>query len=979
MVAILFLGLRSPVWAENAIGYWRADATVARKVADNDVPAVLIQSRLHQRLSNTTTTDDRVLSVNLKARIEAYSGDIDQSQRQTAQAVDLARTRNLTEGEVEAQLINIVNHINLANLEQATDAAEQALTLLQSSINAGLLNEHHQAAYAWSVLADAYAQQVEKNRISIQRSELSKRFQQESRQHEIDRLSHEAEVRDNRHRWLLTLLAAAALMLGLSAYHLQKIRAINARTEALYTELQQSRNRLQAILEALPDLVFEVDANGRYLSCHTREHALLVAPVSDLLGRTIAEMVPPHVSEIAMQALRQAQELGTSAGWEYSLQLPDGLFWFDLFTAKMESIDGRKDERFIVLARDITARKEAEAALLQSEHRYRQIFESVSDALYMMEITPEGRIRNLEFNPAFEMSTGLSRHDLVGRYIDETFPPEAARITEAKIRCCLATGQRHDEMITLERLGSTRHLHATVIPVRDESGRIHRVVGIGRDITDQERTKQLMLNQIDLDRRLAHFAELAPGFMFTYQQSSVGERGEFLYASQGVEDVCGVTPGQLLANPRTFLHNIAAEKIPDLWDAMTQAAHAKDTCQIEYQIKHPAKGDRWLELRATPEIDMTGKVLWHGHVMDISARKAVESRLQASETAFRTLAENFPDPIARFDLQGRLTYINPKVAKLMGRPPASVLSKRPMELDLLCEHAPTALVELNACQAIASGERCEHLAQWSTKLGERIFEIRHIPEKDASGQLVSVMSVGRNVTLQKHAEQELKQSRDELRRLSAHLNEVRELERKRIAREIHDELGQMLTALKLDLGTLRLQFGEANPVLDRRSQRLIAVTEETIQVVRSIATALRPASLDMGLVPAVEWLAAEFRKRSDVKCMLHIKTMDVQLEDEQSTALFRMLQEALTNVSRHAQAKQVDIVLDSDDHQLMLRIGDDGLGFDADDRKAQSFGLVGIQERALMLGGFARIHSVPGQGTTLEVSIPRTLHERQLS
>jgi PAS domain S-box-containing protein len=838
---------------------------------------------------------------------------------------------------------------------------------------------HHQAAYDLMVQAQGHAQHLEKERISNRLGELSKRFQQDSRQREIDRLAQETEVQSIGHRWLLTFLLVATLLLALTVYHLLKVQRINRQTERLNNELQQSRNRMQAMLDALPDLVFEVNMEGRYLSCHTREHALLVAPAAELIGRTTAEILPPHVYKVVQQALAQAHEEGTSSGWQYPLHLPQGVCWFDLFIAKMDPLSGETEERFMVLVRDITVGKQAELDLRESEHRYRQIFESVSDTLYLMEITPDGDIKNLEFNPAFEAITGKSRHDMVGRRMKDTFTPEGARATEAKIQRCLETGQRHDEHIVLELAGVVRHLHSTVIPVRDATGRIHRVVGIGRDVTDQERAKQLMLNQLELDRRLAHFAELAPGAMFSYQQRSEQARGFFHYASQGMEDVCGVSPAELLADPHAFLRHIAPEDIDSLWNTFTQAVQARETCHIEYKIQHPAKGERWLELRATPETDETGAVLWHGHVMDITARKRVESRLHASEQAFRTLAENFPDPIARFDLHGRLIYTNPKILKLMAQSGMDVQLKRPSELAMQCDAAPTSVVEINAHKVIESGEPVEHLAQWLTPFGLRIFEIRHIPEKDSTGQLVSVMSVGRNITRQKQAEQELKQSRDELRRLSAHLNQVREEERKRIAREIHDELGQMLTALKLDLGTLRLQFGAINPVLDQRSQRLVTVVEDTIQVVRSIATALRPSSLDMGLVPAVEWLVTEFRKRSDVECVLHIRNMASPLEDEQSTALFRMLQEALTNVTRHAQARRVDIVLDCDEQHLMLRVTDDGVGFKPNGRKTHSFGLVGIHERALILGGSAKIHSQPGAGTSVEVCIPRHLNERQLS
>lgn len=707
---------------------------------------------------------------------------------------------------------------------------------------------HPQVAYDLMVLAQTYAKQQEKERIGTRLTDLSQRFQQESRQREIARLTQQAEVQATRQQALLALLGMAALLLGLSGYYLKKLGRTHRRTEALNTELDRSRLRLQAMLNALPDLVFEVDADGRYLSCHTREHALLVAPVSDFLGSTINEILPPHAAEVGMRALRQAQQEGLSTGMQYTLQLPRGLCWFDLFVARIEPGAEAGDERFMVLV---------------------------------------------------------------------------------------------------------------------------------RDITDQEHARQLMLRQIELDRRLSHFAELAPGFMFSYQQSRAEARGVFLYASHGAEEVCGVTVAQLLDDPRAFVSTVATGHLQALVDTMLQAARACEPYQVEYLIQHPVKGACWLELRAAPEKDSGGAVLWHGHVMDISARKAAESRLQASEQAFRTLAENFPDPIARFDLQGRLMYANPKVLKLMAQPESEVLGRRPSELNLVCTPMHTERVEQEALQVLRTGEASEFLAEWVTPLGERIFEIRHIPEKDQAGQLVSVMSVGRNITRQKLAELALKQSRDELRRLSAHLNDVREQERKRIAREIHDELGQMLTALKLDLGTLRLQFGAINPVLDQRTQRLILVVEDTIQVVRTIATALRPSSLDMGLVPAVEWLVAEFRKRSEVTCELHVHTVDAPLADEQSTALFRFLQEALTNVTRHAQAQRVDIVLDGDAQALVLRVTDDGVGFDVERHKAHSFGLVGIQERALILGGVAQCRSAPGEGTMIEIRIPRSLNERQ--
>ena len=221
------------------------------------------------------------------------------------------------------------------------------------------------------------------------------------------------------------------------------------------------------------------------------------------------------------------------------------------------------------------------------------------------------------------------------------------------------------------------------------------------------------------------------------------------------------------------------------------------------------------------------------------------------------------------------------------------------------------------------------------------------------------------------AKQQAKESRDLLRQLSARRDTVREDERKRIAREIHDELGQMLTAQRLDIATLKFQFGDANSALAERCQHMMNVTDQTIQVVRSIAAALRPAALDMGIVPALEWLAAEFGQRTGIVCRHQIVTPNIAPDEEQAIGMFRIVQESLTNVVRHAEARQVTIVLDSDADTYRLAIRDDGKGFDPEAAHARSFGLVGIHERALMLGGTARIDSAPGCGAAVDIRIPR--------
>jgi signal transduction histidine kinase len=249
-----------------------------------------------------------------------------------------------------------------------------------------------------------------------------------------------------------------------------------------------------------------------------------------------------------------------------------------------------------------------------------------------------------------------------------------------------------------------------------------------------------------------------------------------------------------------------------------------------------------------------------------------------------------------------------------------------------------------------------------------------VPEIDRYGEVCSVLSVSRDISELKAGQQRLEESGAQLRALTVQREETREDERKRIARELHDELGQRLTALRLDISRLRLRFGQENPALLEQVLEMVAAVDATIHVVRNVAARLRPAVLDMGIVSALEWLIADFGKRSEINCTLLIPCSDINLDDTQSTVIFRIVQESLTNIVRHAEATNVQVGLIREHDCYLLEIQDDGKGFDPHTRpKLGSFGLLGIQERVLMLGGEYSIESSPGRGVKLSVRLTNAI------
>lgn len=224
----------------------------------------------------------------------------------------------------------------------------------------------------------------------------------------------------------------------------------------------------------------------------------------------------------------------------------------------------------------------------------------------------------------------------------------------------------------------------------------------------------------------------------------------------------------------------------------------------------------------------------------------------------------------------------------------------------------------------------------------------------------------------KQLEDELKNSRDQLRNLSAHLQSIREEERANIAREIHDELGQALTALKMDLNWLNKKIPPEQEILLQKVDSMSRLIDLTIQNIRRLSTELRPGLLDdLGLTAAIEWYCEEFQKRTGIQCHLRLGRENISLDQELAIAVFRIFQETLTNVARHSQATDVEAILTIQDHLLEMEIRDNGVGIPEEKiNDPKSFGLIGVRERVYPWGGNVEFKGFANIGTLVSIVIP---------
>lgn len=683
----------------------------------------------------------------------------------------------------------------------------------------------HRTAYPLAIEAADIVDKAARVKAGEHMIALAERYQAESRQRQIDELTRNNEQQALQQRWLWTMLGCSVTVLAGAMYFLRRLRRSNRMLEALNKQVRRSEKKLQATLDAIPDLLFVLDLDGRYYECHSPRTDLLATTPETLLGKTVFDILSPEAANVCLSALREAHEKGTSIGKQFELTLLQGKFWFELSVARKTVAEGGSP-RFIVLSRDITERK-AHSLELQ---RWRDIFEHAEWGVVVGSV--DGKLLEL-MNPAFARMHGYTVAELTGRPIAEVFAPEARAALPEQIRLAHQKGHHSFESLHLHKDGTIFPVFIDVTTVREASGQVvHRIV----------------------------------------------------------------------------------------------------------------------------------------NVQDITERKKTETLLHEREQAIRAVVENSPDFIVRYDDQCRRTYVNPAMQALFGSPLEEILGKTPAELSPLPEaFTYTQMIR----KVLESGQemQVEYVFR-NTQGEERSGHMRLMPEFCPKGSVISVLALGRDISALKEAEKRLAESYAQLRELTARREAEREEERRRIARELHDELGQLLTAIRMEISVLKLQYNSVDAQFQEKTQRIVALVDKTIRGVRDVVIMLRPAALERGIIAALEWLADEFRACTGIAVELQVRDKRIELDEERAVATFRIVQESLTNVARHSGAGKVTITLERKEDSYYLIVIDNGKGFDLATQKKNSLGLVGIRERVLSLGGELNVDSVPGRGTTLEVHLP---------
>jgi PAS domain S-box-containing protein len=356
-------------------------------------------------------------------------------------------------------------------------------------------------------------------------------------------------------------------------------------------------------------------------------------------------------------------------------------------------------------------------------------------------------------------------------------------------------------------------------------------------------------------------------------------------------------------------------------------------------------------------------------------RHSALDAVRDSEARFRALAANIPGMVfqlLRHDDGGwRFLFVSEGCQALLALKPAELVAQPQRFLDMvLAEDMP----ELD--RAMQHSAQTQSTVNWEGRIRLPDSDVKWVNLRSSPRQLSSGVTIWEgivsNITQSKLTERELRQSRGQLAELSSHLQIAKEEERERIARDIHDELGGLLVALKFEVSLLANKTGAEPDAIRKRADSMGKLVDDAIGTVGRIARELRPGILkEFGLAPAVESHAEDFAGRTGLKCDLLCIDHDIEPDEETAIALFRVFQEALTNVSKHAQAHRIEVRLTQEDDDIVLEIADDGRGLaPADLSKPKSFGLRGIRERVAHLNGRFEASAREGGGTRLLLRVP---------
>ncbi|MBC7652142.1 MAG: PAS domain S-box protein [Deinococcales bacterium] len=524
------------------------------------------------------------------------------------------------------------------------------------------------------------------------------------------------------------------------------------------------------------------------------------------------------------------------------------------------------------------------------------------------------------------------------------------------------------EEILVNKNNETEFYLRNMYPVLDAYGALDMVIGYGMNITNQKITEQRL---IESEQRFKQIADNTPIPICNFD-----EEMNITYINKNFLDTIGYTFNEI-KSAQAWPHIIYFLDAESTKNGRAEWLNAIDVTYKNPQTKTPVLERTIICKNGKHKIfDISFTVnnnLVYAILYDVTEKRLADALLFDSEQRFKALAENMPIAIGSHHINGEVKFLNKHFINTIGYthsdiPTLEVWYKKTQPDNDIRNKLYTHWLET---VAIYKNGKLSSLPNMETailcKNGQtRTFTFLFSIYKDI------VYTILVDITEQKLAEQELISSHLQLRDLAFHLQKVREDERKYISREIHDELGQLVTGLKMDISLAKRKIEKQNPEQGKHLSEIMKITDDIIYTIRRIATELRPSILDdIGLDAALEWQTSEFAKRTKIICKFYNNAKNIDVSMDVKSNIFRIFQESLTNIMRHSKATEVKISLELEEQNLVFSVNDNGIGI-KDDKRNTTFGILGMKERAIMINSKFKITSDNGKGTCITITVPLT-------
>ena len=578
----------------------------------------------------------------------------------------------------------------------------------------------------------------------------------------------------------------------------------------------------------------------------------------------------------------------------------------------------------------------------------------------VVESDPDGIITHV--NDKFCRISGYCREELLGQelfVLSSTCHPQDFL---DELWVSIAQGNTwNGEISSRAKDGNLFWQNISITPISGVDGKPAKFLMVGHDISTRKLIGGILWQQAQMIDQ-SHDAIFSMDF-----------NGTVLSWNRGAEQLFGYSREEAFGKPILFTcHGL---ECGNFWVKTLQVLKVKETDTLEATLCRKSGGrfDAHLSLSLLKDSEGVG-IGVIGYAIDITARKQADELLRESYEELRAIFEGSNDAIMLVSEKGFFDC-NTRALEMFGiGSKQELISCHPSDISPPFQpdgrDSLSAVIENNRIAFENGVNRFEWICR--RRSGED-FPVDVLLSTFDYGGKRALQATVRDITERKRAEQELIESHHQLRKLSVFLQTVREEERKRIARELHDELGQTMTALRFDLNWISGNLNTQESSINDKILAMNAMVSQTVDSIRRISDDLRPAMLDdLGLVAAIENHAAKFAERTNIACDIFMSQPDFDLDDLIATALFRIAQEALTNVARHSAANQVTIRLHESEDQVLLIVQDNGCGFSlGQDVDKKTYGLLGMRERVKMLGGILDIFTEPMAGVRVEASIPK--------